>query len=335
MFWSKAFNSIFNFKKRKLENYFDDLELEKVIPQLIQYVSGQIKCSNVIWVAAAEYARVHSQEGGLSALEPEQAVNRQMIVQSRKQINDIEIFKMLLKFSSQPDVPQLQAIKNENCILLPLIHHKTKLCMAYLLFVDVAKDDINFCMNDMPIDLAYLAKHISFSMQYWDARKLTYIDDLTGLYNQKYMRLVLETEISRAKRDDSAFSVLFMDLDYFKSVNDTSGHLVGSQLLIEIGKAISSNIRRSDYAFRYGGDEYVLVLPGTAQDKAELAAERIRSIVEKTSFIANGVQIKLTFSIGLASYPTHAQNYEDIIRMADAAMYHGKNKSRNIVYVAS
>ncbi len=147
--------------------------------------------------------------------------------------------------------------------------------------------------------------------------------------------MVLENEIYRAQREDLRFSVLFMDVDFFKSINDSRGHLIGSRLLIEVSKILKFNLRRSDYAFRYGGDEFVVVLPVTSSKGAQIAAERIREHIEKTNFVVDGVALKLTLSIGLATFPDHAKTHKDIIKMADEAMYCGKNKSRNIVFVAS
>jgi diguanylate cyclase (GGDEF)-like protein len=190
-------------------------------------------------------------------------------------------------------------------------------------------------MTQLARDISYMAKHIEFSIQHWESQKMSFHDDLTGLYNQKYMSLVLENEIYRAQRESEKFSVLFMGVDYFKTVNDTRGHWVGSRLLIEIGRIIKENVRRSDYAFRDGGDEFVIILPRSDSEKAVLAAERIRSIIEKTNFLIEGEQIQLTLSIGLATSPDHATTYRDIIKMADEAMYCGKNRSRNVVYVAS
>ena len=104
------------------------------------------------------------------------------------------------------------------------------------------------------------------------------MDDLTGLYNQTLpMAMCLENEIHRCSREKKKFSVLFMDIDYFKAVNDNDGHWVGSRLLVELGHVISSNTRRSDYSFRYGGDEFVIMLSGADQDgAASTAAERIQ-----------------------------------------------------------
>jgi diguanylate cyclase (GGDEF)-like protein len=125
-----------------------------------------------------------------------------------------------------------------------------------------------------------------------------------------------------------------MDLDFFKQVNDTKGHLVGSKILVELGILLQGQLRRSDYAFRYGGDEFVCVLPDTHAEGAMIAAERLRAVVESQEFVIDGHSIKITVSVGIATYPDHASSRRDIIYMADQAMYYGKAKSRNIVIMA-
>lgn len=163
----------------------------------------------------------------------------------------------------------------------------------------------------------------------------SYRDDVTSLYNQKYLPVVTENLIEASKQSGNSFSVLFIDVDFFKKVNDTKGHLVGSGILCELGAILKKNIRDEDYPFRYGGDEFLLLLANTDAKAAEKIAERIRAQVEAHEFHIGEHTIHITLSIGIASYPEHATTKEDVIELADQAMYYGKNKSRNIVFVAS
>ncbi|MCB0393231.1 MAG: GGDEF domain-containing protein [Bdellovibrionales bacterium] len=185
----------------------------------------------------------------------------------------------------------------------------------------------------------YFSRFFGFALGYSEtlesAKELTYVDDLTELYNQRYLKLVLDKEIDRAKRENGSFSVLFIDLDHFKRVNDTEGHLVGSNVLVQVGKFLKRSIRTTDYGFRYGGDEFTLLLIGMDAKAAAEAAERIRKNVENSIFRYDKIEIKVTLSIGVASYPEHAKSREEILKLADEAMYYGKHKSRNIVSVAS
>ncbi|NQZ17890.1 MAG: GGDEF domain-containing protein [Bdellovibrionales bacterium] len=168
-----------------------------------------------------------------------------------------------------------------------------------------------------------------------EAQEQVYKDSLTNLYNQKYLTETLDKKIEEYKRYKTPFSVLFIDVDYFKQVNDTDGHVVGSGVLCQMGTLIEGQIRSSDYAFRYGGDEFIILLSHTEGDDAVKVAERIRARVEASTFNVNNIGVNITVSIGLAFYPEHAQSAEEIIRIADEAMYYGKKKSRNIVYKAS
>lgn len=164
----------------------------------------------------------------------------------------------------------------------------------------------------------------------------TYTDDLTGLYNHRYLELVLERELSLAKRNNTVFSVLFLDLDHFKAVNDVHGHLIGSRLLYEVGVEIKKTLRDSDISFRYGGDEFVMILSHTGLDDAVTVAERIRLQIEKKRFLAReGLDIRLTASIGVATVPEHAVNKQQILKAADEALYGVKRAVRNKVIAAT
>lgn len=165
---------------------------------------------------------------------------------------------------------------------------------------------------------------------------LTFTDDLTGLFNQRYLEVILDRELSLAKRNDVRFSILFLDMDHFKAVNDTHGHLIGSRLLYEVGQEIKRTLRESDVCFRYGGDEFVIILAHTGLEDAMIVAERIRLQVEKKRFLAReGLDIRLTASIGVASVPEHASTKVQILKAADEALYGVKKAVRNKVIAAT
>jgi len=164
---------------------------------------------------------------------------------------------------------------------------------------------------------------------------LTFTDDITGLYNHRYLEIVLDREFSLATRNKSPFVVLFMDLDHFKKVNDGHGHLIGSRLLFEVGQEIKKTLRESDVTFRYGGDEFVMVLTQTNMADATMVAERIRVKIEKKRFLAReGMDIRLTASIGVAAFPEHATSKDQILKAADKALYGSKKDMRNRVVQA-
>ncbi len=166
-------------------------------------------------------------------------------------------------------------------------------------------------------------------------RDLVVMDDLTSLYNSRYLLEALEYEIERARRYGAPLSLVFLDLDYFKEVNDTHGHLVGSRLLTEVGELIRKHIRKSDVAVRYGGDEFVIVLPSTTKEGAQTVAANLHRTLREHYFLADeGYRIRITASFGVAAYPEDAQTQIALIRLADRAMYRVKESTRDGVLVA-
>ena len=160
--------------------------------------------------------------------------------------------------------------------------------------------------------------------------ELTIMDDCTALYNARHLNFVLDAEIYRSTRYGYEFSVIFFDLDHFKQVNDVHGHLVGSKLLWMIGDLIKSNLRLIDYAFRYGGDEFVVLLPQTSNECALSVARRVKDLLaSKVFFSEENLNIKVTASFGVATFPGDARTPREILRMADEAMYLTKNTARH------
>jgi diguanylate cyclase (GGDEF)-like protein len=167
-----------------------------------------------------------------------------------------------------------------------------------------------------------------------DAERLTITDDLTKLYNYRYLMQYLEAEVKRCLRYKKKVSLLFIDIDGFKRINDTFGHLVGSQALAEMAQVFRRILRETDVVGRYGGDEFVIVLPETPLNGAMVIAERIRKKVEDYEFIAQNLSIRLTVSLGVANCPKHTLTAEGLIKKADAAMYRAKELSKNSIKVA-
>jgi diguanylate cyclase (GGDEF)-like protein len=166
-------------------------------------------------------------------------------------------------------------------------------------------------------------------------QELTITDDCTGLYNARHLYKTLETEVYRSSRFGYEFSVLFIDLDHFKAVNDTYGHLIGSKLLAEIGYLIKAQLRLIDFAFRYGGDEFVVLLPQTGKDQALVVARRLRDGLRASVFCKEeGLNLNVRASIGLSTFPHDARTAHDVIRQADGMMYMVKNSTRDNIGVA-
>jgi diguanylate cyclase (GGDEF)-like protein len=174
---------------------------------------------------------------------------------------------------------------------------------------------------------------IERALLYQKVEELSITDDLTKLFNTRYLNRSIEMEIQRSLRYRTSVSLIFMDIDYFKHVNDRYGHLVGSKILAEVGQLLIKNLRSVDVVVRYGGDEFVIVLPHTPPVAAAQIAERIRKAVERNIFLEKeGYTLRITASFGVASYPESARSKEELLRLADEAMYKVKYHTKNGVH---
>jgi diguanylate cyclase (GGDEF)-like protein len=167
------------------------------------------------------------------------------------------------------------------------------------------------------------------------AEALSVTDDLTQLYNSRYLSQVLRRETKRASRSGRPLSLLFIDLDGFKSINDSHGHLYGSRALVEAAGLIRLSARETDVVSRFGGDEFALILPDTGSDGAAAVGERIRERIDAHRFLqGDGLSIHLTVSVGVATLPDVAASTEGLIQAADQAMYHVKDHGKNGIYIS-
>ena len=179
-----------------------------------------------------------------------------------------------------------------------------------------------------------IASALSNSVRIAEAERLSLTDDLTKLHNARYLRQFLVNEIKRARRYASNVAAVFLDLDDFKRVNDLHGHLVGSHALMEVAAVILPSVRDTDCFVRYGGDEFVVILPEAGVDAAFQVAERIRAKVERHHFTGGRrLKISLTASLGIAVFPDHALSPQQLIACADRAMYQAKAANKNCVRV--
>lgn len=162
-------------------------------------------------------------------------------------------------------------------------------------------------------------------------------DQLTGLPNRRAFDFRLDEEIRRSSRYNHSFSLLMIDVDHFKSVNDTYGHLVGDKVLKTVGEKLDKSTRDTDFAARFGGDEFALILPETNHERGALLAEKIKNIIAHQPFAFQDddqiVQLNLSISVGVAGYPVHGQNVETLVSAADEALYKAKGEKQPAVKV--
>lgn len=168
-----------------------------------------------------------------------------------------------------------------------------------------------------------------------ELRKLAITDDLTKLFNARHFYKQLKMEVDRSRRYKHILSLLLIDIDYFKSYNDTYGHLAGDKVLARIGQTIQSSLRRMDSAYRYGGEEFTIILPDTGGDEAIKAAQRISTAINAEKFKpVPEKEICITVSIGVAEYCA-GEELETFVKRADMAMYKSKEKGRNRITLFS
>lgn len=166
-----------------------------------------------------------------------------------------------------------------------------------------------------------------------EMRLLSLTDEVTGLFNQRKLVDDLELYISRYEHDKAGFSLLFVDIDYFKNVNDQFGHVVGSQLLIDMAAVLKKQLRSTDLVYRYGGDEFIVLLPRTSVEETKKIALRISESVKTSEFsIDDEKKYRLSLSIGLAQFPNDATDAKAIIDFADKMMYLSKKSGRGKVF---
>jgi diguanylate cyclase (GGDEF)-like protein len=194
-------------------------------------------------------------------------------------------------------------------------------------------DEASFTQADLQILSTisdYAAIAIENARNFRRINELVITDDLTGLYNGRYFHALLEEEIERVRRFGGQLSLIFLDLDFFKKVNDNHGHLVGSRTLSEIGQLIRKNLRKVCKSARYGGDEFVIILPNTNKGGAMTLANRLLDIFRAHIFHSDeDVAFHLTASLGVATFPDDAQDKNSLILAADKAMYRVKETSRD------
>ena len=164
-------------------------------------------------------------------------------------------------------------------------------------------------------------------------KRQTFVDDLTGLYNSRYLRFALESSAVQWRKKKEPFALLFLDVDRFKQINDQHGHLVGSDFLGALGRIIKNAVRRGDVVFRYGGDEFVVLLRNAGPVRAAQIAERLRRQIEMRRFVIRNIPLRTTVSAGLSAFPEHTEDCDRLVQLADAAMYVAKRR-RNQVQMA-
>lgn len=232
------------------------------------------------------------------------------------------------RFSTQVDEATSYSTKSIICVPL-----KSKNRIMGVIELVNTEADGSFNESDLPIleTIAdYVAIAIENALYFEKINELIITDDLTDLYNSRHFSELIDYEIERARRYGNSLSIVFFDLDFFKLVNDTHGHLVGSRILSEIGALVKRYTRRVNLAARYGGDEFVMLLPSTDKVGAIKMANDLLDLIRNNPFKADDeTPINITASFGVATFPEDANDKTELVRLSDKAMYSVKESGRN------
>lgn len=222
-------------------------------------------------------------------------------------------------------------------IIAPIPNNKE--ILGVILLAKVLDNHTPFTRVDLDVVQAFvrdLAPVVRNALVHARTQELNLKDDLTDAYNRRYFEQFLPEEIQRSERFGANLSIIFLDLDNLKSINEQYGHLMGSKSLQEIAHRMILAVRGSDRVVRYGGDEFCIILPETDSEGARLVAERIRHELASRPFLASeGLSVNITASFGIATYPIHGRTKDDLVEAADKAMFEVKSSTKNAIKIAS
>lgn len=313
------------------------LEQEQLLGLVLKYLMKLVSCeSSSIMLIQGNKARVVASKGGLKSshiLPTEIDLPGDSLFQ---EIVDGHRYILINDSASDPRLKKLGGMESMcSCLCVPLIAHGTTIG---LLTVGSAQADMYQAKDALLVQsfAGQVALALDNARLYREMRHSAHTDGLTGLYNRRYLHQELERELARSRRYGHPLSLIICDLDNFKIYNDQYGHLAGDDLLRELGELMKSYIRKSDTAFRYGGEEFAVILPHTDQNSALILSERLREAIGARNFIIREkLQIgHITISIGVASCPEDANEVDKLINVADMALYEAK-KTKNRVCTRS
>ncbi|NMO20197.1 sensor domain-containing diguanylate cyclase [Pyxidicoccus fallax] len=238
--------------------------------------------------------------------------------------------------SFAPRFDQASAFHTRSILAVPLIARGRVLGIIELVNGPSDPPFTNEDLTTLTAIADYAAIAIENARNFRRVQELTITDEHTGCYNARHLRALLDHEVKRATRFRHPLSLVFLDLDHFKSINDTHGHLMGSAALKEVGDMLIALGRQNlDAVFRYGGDEFAVLLVETDLDGAAVIGQRICEAFRGRAFLKDhGLDVRLTASVGVATFPDHAMSAMDLIRAADFAMYAAKARGRDGLCVA-
>jgi diguanylate cyclase (GGDEF)-like protein len=248
--------------------------------------------------------------------------------------NDIVKIAEPVHIMESSAISKIELFQREGITFLaavPLIYDKDPIGILFL--AGRSKKEKPFD-SDFAALLSLVGNHVSLILDkiklFQETKRLSITDGLTGLFNSRYLYRQLELEIARTNRYGNSFSLILFDIDNFKRLNDTWGHQAGDDVLYELAKILQSISRETDVMVRYGGEEFIVILPNTSEEDTIFLADRIRDSVEKHVFLAGHAGgVHITLSGGVASYPLNAHDAKSLLNASDVALYSAKTAGRN------
>lgn len=219
----------------------------------------------------------------------------------------------LFKFLNNRPLTSNIEYMHQDCTFLPIKNEKGEVSNVCITLVDVSDTSIYQTMLQGAME---------------SLKEISIRDALTGIFNRRHLDDILSTEFKRAKRYKTPLSLILFDLDDFKTINDSYGHMAGDEVIRKTAKHMSEILRNSDTAGRFGGEEFLIILPGIKHDGALGLAERLRQQLESSPVIFNGQEINVTISMGISELNSH-NRYEDLVKEADLALYDSKAAGKN------
>ncbi|GEM_PF-6067627 len=315
------------------EKLYAILDFDKLVNAALLILIGQMPCMRVFALVkepySEAYARFYSKGIGKKSVDLQLELDHPLIRYFSRQphailIEDLSDTKELFEIVDQFKSYQIE-------MLAPLFYSGR---MHGILGAGIKTDGRPFKENNLRI-FQILVNIISLSMSnarmYEDVKRMSFTDGMTNLNNYRYFEDRLREEISRAQRNKSSVSLLMIDIDNFKNYNDTLGHQAGDEALRTLAELLKASAREDDVVNRYGGEEFAVILPAMEKKSISILAERIRHRIEEHVFYKEHIQPdgRLTISLGGASFPEDAKDFETLVSKADQALYFSKENGRN------
>lgn len=310
---------------KSVESLFLTQELDKVISEILKSICKVIPSKGASFLLLRDYKR-SSYEMYLPLQQKRQILEKPKYTFHPEFLDEILFSEKPYDYIEDPNNPE------KKFLVLPIKGTQRGNALALVSIEDKIEEELLYLASHFAMELSSVLENL---LLFIETKELTVKDDLTQAYNRRYFEAFIDEELERAKRYGTTFSIIFLDLDDLKSVNNKYGHLMGSRTLQEVAKRIISSVRNVDRVMRFGGDEFCIILPYTHTEEALIVANRVReAIAEKPFYLSPNVEVEITVSMGIATFPDHGRTKETLIAKADQAMFEVKQKKKNAVAIA-